>query len=71
MKTPKQGGDYILFAALSPEMEGKSGLYLDNGQPTKVAKLCRNPENFKRMWNVCIKMLGIKTFGDGKVDLKR
>jgi len=68
MKTPDQGGDTIVYAALSPEIEGKGGIYLENSQPGDVASFVNDLHT--QMWNACNKLLGITVFGDGNWSIK-
>lgn len=72
MKSPDQGGDTIVYAALSPEIEGRGGLYLDNSQPGRVASFASDPANQQRMWDAQNEILGIRQFGvdDGKSRFK-
>merc|ERR1719361_2710167 len=63
MKSPDQGGDTIVYAALSPEIEGRGGLYLDNSHPGRVASFADDAANQQRMWDACNEILGIREFG--------
>ncbi len=66
-KNAFQGGETIVYAALSPEIEGDSGMYLDNSTAADPCAFCLDDENQKKLWDYCNKELGIDNFGDGKV----
>ncbi|KAJ5594982.1 uncharacterized protein N7459_001190 [Penicillium hispanicum] len=70
-KSPEQGAATTLWAALSKEMEGKGGLYLDNcaeaergeddGIPFsgKTASHTYSPEAEARLWKDSLEMIGL------------
>lgn len=62
MKSPEQGGDTLVHAALSPELEGKGGLYLENSQEATPSSFSRNIENQIKMWNASCQACGISEF---------
>lgn len=50
MKSPEQGGDTLVHAALAPELEGKGGLYLENSHIATPSSFTRNLEHQIKMW---------------------
>lgn len=62
MKTPKQGGDTLVHAALSPELDGKSGLYLENSKIRTPSGYSRNIENQVKMFKASCQLCGIQEF---------
>ncbi|TRY73994.1 hypothetical protein TCAL_12862 [Tigriopus californicus] len=59
MKTPREGADSILHAAISPEMEGRGGLYLENAQPRISSAFTRDLSNQERMFKLSCDALEI------------
>ena len=51
-RTDKLASDTLLHAALSPDLEGKGGLYLENMKVRTPSKFSREVENQKQMWNI-------------------
>ena len=62
MKTAKQGGDVLVHAAVSPDLEAKGGLYLENSQIRTPSAFCRNLENQKIMWEQSCDLCDISDF---------
>ncbi|XP_064637353.1 dehydrogenase/reductase SDR family member on chromosome X-like [Lineus longissimus] len=50
LKTPRQGADTSLYAALSEDLEGRGGLYLDNCRPVKSANDTYNIQLQRELW---------------------
>ena len=62
MKSPKQGGDTLVHAAVAPELEGKSGLYLENSKIRTPSAYSRNIENQVKMFKASCQLCGIQEF---------
>lgn len=56
-KTPKQGADSIVFAATSPEIEGKSGLYIDNSRSVRSSSFVNDIGNQDTLWKKTYEVL--------------
>ena len=63
MKNASQGGDSIVNAAISPEMEDKGGVYIRNSRVRESSKFSRDEANQKILWDKTMEMLKIKEFG--------
>lgn len=59
MKTPQEGGDSIVHALLSQELEHKGGLYLENSQPRQSSTFTRDLSNQDKMFKLSCDALGI------------
>jgi len=59
-KTPEQGGDTIVHAALDTWNQSS---HLENHRETRVSTWCQNMDHQNKMWSVTCTMLGIDTFG--------
>lgn len=55
--TPEQGAETITYLAMSPEVEGKTGLYFDKNRPKTAAKLGLDEAVAKRLWDVSAKLV--------------
>jgi len=54
MKTPSQGGDTLVHAAISPSLENQSGIHLENCHPSWTASFVNDKEMQKKLWqNTC------------------
>ena len=62
MKSPEQGGDTLVHAAIAPELETKGGFYLENSQVYTPNSFCRNLENQLKLWNISCELCGINDF---------
>ena len=62
MKSPEQGGDTLVHAAVAPELEHQGGLYLENSQVYTPNSFCRDVENQSKLWNESTKLLDIGDF---------
>jgi len=60
MKTPEQGGDTIVHAALDTLNQGS---HLENHREARVSSWCQNVDHQNKMWSVTCTMLGIDKFG--------
>lgn len=52
MVSPQKGGQRLVYAATSPELEGKTGLYLNNDKPAKLAPLAQDDAVNEKLWAV-------------------
>ncbi|KAF2199628.1 NAD(P)-binding protein [Delitschia confertaspora ATCC 74209] len=72
MKSPEQGAATQVWAAISTELEGKGGIYLED---CGIAGPCENPKNplapgygektfdqeeEGKLWEICLKMVGVE-----------
>ena len=62
MKTPEQGGDTLVHAAASPQLEAKGGHYLENSHIAMSASFSSNLENQVKMFNKSCEACGINNF---------
>ncbi|KAG5673144.1 hypothetical protein PVAND_003215 [Polypedilum vanderplanki] len=62
-KTPEQGSRTIIYAAISPYLEGKGGTYLSNCYFDKSHSKAKNFAETKRLFDYTCQLLNIKTFG--------
>lgn len=53
----EQGADTVLFAALSPEVEGQSGCYYDNAETVDSASLTYNADFQNELWSKSLELL--------------
>ncbi|XP_055521112.1 dehydrogenase/reductase SDR family member on chromosome X [Leucoraja erinacea] len=58
-KTPSQGASTVIYAALSPDLEGSGGFYLNNGQKEKSANVSYDEDLQTELWARTCKLLGI------------
>ena len=61
-KTPQQGGDSIVYAASSLDVEGKGGLYLDNTQLARTSSFVNNVGYQAVLWQKTCEVLYISDF---------
>ncbi|XP_076343751.1 polyprenol dehydrogenase-like [Tachypleus tridentatus] len=57
LKTPEEGAETILYAALSPEMEGVGGMYLEECVISKPSNTSQDKENQEKLWKVTWELL--------------
>src|SRR5215470_10972471 len=50
MLTPAQGADAVVYLAVSPEVEGKTGLYFENNHPKTPSVLASDSSVAKQLW---------------------
>ena len=62
MKTPEQGGDVIVNAAVSKSLT-KGGFYIENYKPASNACYIDDLEAQSKLWNTTCAMLRIENFG--------
>ena len=58
-----QGGDTVVHAAISTEIEGKGGLYLENFYPARNSSFTSDLSNQKNLFELSCRILKIKNFG--------
>jgi NAD(P)-dependent dehydrogenase (short-subunit alcohol dehydrogenase family) len=59
MLTPEQGGATIVQLAASPDLEGVTGEYFENGVAVPPAPLAQDEALAKRLWDVSAQMVGL------------
>jgi len=66
MKTPSQGGDILVYAALAPELDTAktTGLYIENSRLRRISSFTASIQNQATLWNETCKMLNIQSFGN-------
>ncbi|KAE9380548.1 short-chain dehydrogenase [Stipitochalara longipes BDJ] len=57
-KTLEQSASTLVSAALSPEWDGKIGLFLRNCRPFDVADFATNPDTAEKLWRLSEKLVG-------------
>jgi len=57
--TPDQGGAFITHAATSPDLEGKSGLYIAKGKIRLASEASRDPILGRALWDKSLKLCGL------------
>jgi len=62
-KNESQGGERVLYTALSTEVENLNGNYFANCRVTRPVALARNRDNQQKLWQVSCQLLGITNFG--------
>jgi len=60
MLTPAQGADAVVYLAVSPEVEGKTGLYFENNHPKTPSVLASDSSVAKQLWERSSKLVKIK-----------
>ncbi|XP_078601244.1 polyprenol dehydrogenase-like [Branchiostoma floridae x Branchiostoma japonicum] len=59
-KTTKQGADTILYAAMSPDLEGIGGRYLDNCQSVQSSDQSYDKDLQKRLWEESCRLVHLQ-----------
>ena len=59
-KRPEKGAETSIYLASSPEVEGITGKYFINKQEQKSSEDSYNEEYAKKLWDISIKMTGLK-----------
>jgi len=62
MKTPEQGGDTLVYAALDDGVD-KETLYMENCKPASISNFTSTADTQQKMWEVTCSLLGIQHFG--------
>jgi len=60
MLTPAQGADAVVYLAISPEVEGKTGLYFENNHPKMPSALASDSFVAKQLWERSSKLVKIE-----------
>ena len=63
LTTPEKGAETSIYLATSPEVQGKTGLYWYRKNPTIPSMEAISSENARRLWEISLKLTGIKEFG--------
>lgn len=63
LTTPEKGAATSIYLATSPEVQGKTGLYWYRKNPTFPSMEAISSENARRLWEISLKLTGIKEFG--------
>ncbi len=59
MITPEQGGQTLVYAATSPELEGKTGLYLEKNRPVYPSRVAQDEALAEQVWAHSAKLVGL------------
>lgn len=59
MLSAARGGQTIVYAATSSDLDGESGLYLEKNRPKQVAPLARDEALAQRLWDESTRMTGL------------
>ena len=62
MKTSKEGSDTLVHACLGKDIEGRSGLYLENSQIFTPSEFVRDEGNQDKLWDLSMKMVKLEQF---------
>ena len=57
--SPEEGARTVIYAAMSPEVDGVTGKYFSRGRPIKSSKASYDIEPSRRLWSVCEEMVGL------------
>lgn len=68
LTSPAKGAETIIYLATSPEVKEKTGLYWYQKNPTIPSLDAISSENARRLWDVSLKLTGIKEFGLVELD---
>jgi len=63
LTTPEKGAETSVYLATAPEVQGKTGLYWYRKNPTIPSMEAISSENSRRLWEISLKLTGIKEFG--------
>lgn len=64
LTSPQQGAETSIYLATSPLVQGKTGLYWYKKNPTIPSLEAISSENARRLWDISLKLTGIKVFGE-------
>jgi hypothetical protein len=56
--TPDEGAKPVLYLATSPELEGVTGKYFKEMQPTTSSLISHDPVIGARLWNLSLRLTG-------------
>lgn len=63
-QTPEAGSRTIVYAAISPYLEGKGGTYLSNCYFDKSHPKAKDLNETKKLFDYTCQLLNIKSFGE-------
>lgn len=63
LTTPEKGAETSIYLAVSPFVQEKTGLYWYRMNPTIPSMEAISSENARRLWEISLKLTGIKEFG--------
>jgi NAD(P)-dependent dehydrogenase (short-subunit alcohol dehydrogenase family) len=63
LTSTEKGAETSIYLATSPEVQGKTGLYWYRKNPTIPSMEAISSENARRLWEISLKLTGIKEFG--------
>ncbi len=64
LTSPQKGAETSIYLATSPLVQGKTGLYWYKKNPTIPSLEAISSENSRRLWDISLKLTGIKVFGE-------
>ena len=59
MRSPEQGADTVIYAAIAPEIEGMTGAYLADRKPITASDLAYDAAARKRLWEESERLTGL------------
>lgn len=59
----KKGAKMAIHMASSPDVKGINGAYYAHMKEGKLTPLAQSDEDAKRLWNICMELTNIKTYG--------
>jgi len=68
LTSPQKGAETSIYLATSPLVKGKTGLYWYKKNPTIPSMEAISTENARRLWDISLKLTGIKVFGEVTFD---
>jgi NAD(P)-dependent dehydrogenase (short-subunit alcohol dehydrogenase family) len=68
LTSPEKGAQTSIYLATSPEVKGKTGLYWYRKNPSIPSMEAISSENSRRLWDISLKLTGIKEFGAVELD---
>ncbi len=68
LTSPQKGAETSIYLATSPLVKGKTGLYWYKKNPTIPSMEAISSENARRLWDISLKLTGIKVFGEVTFD---
>lgn len=68
LTSPEKGAETSIYLATSPEVKGKTGLYWYRKNPTIPSMEAISSENSRHLWDISLKLTGIKEFGLVELD---
>ncbi|MBK9328327.1 MAG: SDR family oxidoreductase [Sphingobacteriales bacterium] len=64
LTSPEKGAETSIYLATAPEVKGKTGLYWYRKNPTVPSLEAISSENAKRLWEISMKLTGLKEYGN-------